>query len=230
MHSAHYLYLFGSLFSLASPWTLAQTASAPPESNLRIRCDLPAHLEIDGADAGLLEPGVWKQLLLPPGEHQLQAKPQSGSGLWKRTLLVSSALPTQLDIPLRAALLRDEVTRLGYWHDSRTNLIWAAADSGSGVTVSQARSFCRNLSAGGFQDWRLPEINELQTLFGGPADERGFRVVAPLKLTGWSWSATQGQEPAENWTLDLGDGARASVAAGDAGLNRALCVRQPSLR
>lgn len=220
--------LFPPLLLLASPWALPQTSTAPPEPNLRVRSDLTARLEIDGTDAGLLEPGVWRQLQLAPGEHQIQVKPPSGTGLWKRTVIVSSALPTQLDIPLRSALLREEVTRLGYWRDSRTNLIWAAADSGSGVTVSQARSFCRNLSSGGFQDWRLPEISELQTLFGGPADERGFRVVAPLKLTGWSWSTTQGQEPAENWTIDLGDGARASVAAGDAGLNRALCVRGPA--
>ena len=221
-------HLFVSLLVLAAPWALAQTSTAASSSNLRVRTDSPARLEIDGADVGLLEPGVWKQFLVTPGEHQFQAKPPVGAGAWKRTVIVSSALPTDLDIPLRATLLRDEVTRAGYWHDRRTNLIWAAADSGSGVTVSQARSFCRNLTAGGFHDWRLPEIDELQTLFGGPADERGFRLVAPLKLSGWSWSATPGHEPAEHWTLDLGDGARASVAAGDAGLNRALCVRRPT--
>lgn len=117
------------------------------------------------------------------------------------------------------------IQKAGFWQDPRTKLMWAAADNGSGVTVSQAHSYCRKLTLGGFRDWRLPEIDEVQTLFGGERDDRGYRIVGPLKLTGWAWSATTGNEPAENWTLDLGDGARASVAAGDAGLNRALCVR-----
>ncbi|MBC7926115.1 MAG: DUF1566 domain-containing protein [Bryobacteraceae bacterium] len=135
-----------------------------------------------------------------------------------------ATLPTKADI-VGEPVQRAEIQKAGFWTDARTSLMWAAADSGSGVTVSQAHSYCKKLSLGGFADWRLPQIDQLQALFGGEPDERGFRVVAPLKLTGWSWSASAGNEPAENWSLDLGDGARASVAAGDAGLNRALCVR-----
>lgn len=112
------------------------------------------------------------------------------------------------------------------WFDSRTRLYWAKSDSGSGVTVKQARHYCRQLSLGGFRDWRLPSMEELATLFGGAPNERGLRLVAPLKITGWAWSATPGEEPGEYWAFDFSDGARASVAAGDAGLNRALCVRR----
>lgn len=127
--------------------------------------------------------------------------------------------------PDTQAQLRDEIQKAGFWKDERTKLTWAAADNGSGVTVSQARFYCKQLRVGGFTDWRLPAIDELPPLFGSTPDQRGFRVVVPLKLTGWAWSDTQGKEPAENWSFDFSDGARASVAAGDAGLNRALCVR-----
>jgi hypothetical protein len=99
------------------------------------------------------------------------------------------------------------------------------ADNGSGISLSQAKKYCRELRAGGFNDWILPSIDDLQTLFGGPEDQNGHHVRGPIKLTGWEWSSTTGQQEGEGWVLDFGDGARASVASGDSGLNRALCVR-----
>ncbi len=203
-------------------------ALALPAQTLRVTTDLPATIQIDGKEAGAIQPGSPILLELDAGSHELAALPKSGPA-WRKTILASSALPSTIAIPLRMHLLQFEIQKLGYWKDERSGLIWAAADNGSGVTVSQAHSYCKQLSAGGFRDWRLPEIEELQPLFGGPIDERGYRVVAPLRLSGWAWSATRGNEPAENWTLDFGDGARASVAAGDAGLNRALCVRSVAI-
>lgn len=113
------------------------------------------------------------------------------------------------------------------WTDPKTNLTWAMSDNGSAVSRSQAVEYCRALKLSGHKDWRLPEIHELQSLFGGSSNDRGYRLIAPIKLTGWTWSATPGKERGEGWALDFGDGARASVADGDAGLNRALCVRGP---
>ncbi|QOY89396.1 Lcl C-terminal domain-containing protein [Paludibaculum fermentans] len=200
-------------------------AAQEPAAVLAITSDAPAAIELDGNPIGRLDPGTPLRIQTTPGEHILQALPAGGAPAWRKTVMVSSAFPADVKIPLRSHMERIEIEKSGLWKDERTGLTWSAADSGSGVTVSQAHAYCGRLTTGGFQDWLLPSIEQLQTLFGGEADERGFRVIAPLKLTGWSWSSTQGNEPAENWTLDLGDGARASVAAGDAGLNRALCVR-----
>jgi hypothetical protein len=115
-----------------------------------------------------------------------------------------------------------------YWTDPETQLMWTTSDNGVGTSWSQAARYCRDLNAGGFKDWKLPNISDLQRLFGGQKDAQGYSVRGPIKLTGWQWSATAGARPGEGWTLDFGDGARASVAAGDSGLNRALCVRNPS--
>ncbi len=112
-----------------------------------------------------------------------------------------------------------------YWIDPATRLMWAAADNGSGISLSQAKRYCSESALAGFKDWTLPSIDEMQQIFGGAENPEGRHVKGPLRLTGWEWSSTPGQQDGEGWVLDFGDGARASVAAGDSGLNRALCVR-----
>jgi hypothetical protein len=106
--------------------------------------------------------------------------------------------------------------------------MWTAADNGYGVSQLQAVRYCRRLTVGGFKDWTLPSIDDLQGMVGGARNQRGFSITAPIKLTGWQWSSSPGKQGGESWALDFGDGARASVADGDSGLNRALCVRHAS--
>jgi hypothetical protein len=112
------------------------------------------------------------------------------------------------------------------WTDPQTNRVWAVSDNGSGISLSQANRYCGDTAIGGFRDWTLPTIDELQQLFDPAAERDGRHIRGPIKLTGWEWSSTPGQQEGEGWVLDFGDGARASVAAGDSGLNRALCVRR----
>jgi hypothetical protein len=116
-------------------------------------------------------------------------------------------------------------TNPGYWTDPKTHLMWTAADNGSGLSLSQAVRYCRALTTAGFHDWTLPAIEDLQDLFDPAQNQGGYRIKAPIKLTGWQWSSTPGSQRGEGWALDFGDGGRASVAAGDSGLNRALCAR-----
>lgn len=113
-----------------------------------------------------------------------------------------------------------------YWTDPATHLMWTTTDNGSGISWNQSKRYCSDLATAGFHDWRLPAIDELQSLFGGPANESGRHVKGPIKVSGWEWSSTPGQQQGEGWVLDFGDGGRASVAAGDSGLNRAICVRR----
>jgi len=108
----------------------------------------------------------------------------------------------------------------------KTQLTWAAADNGSGVTQSQPAYYCRQLTLGNHPDWTLPTIDELRTLFGGDANEHGHHIRGPITLTGWQWSSSEGTASGEAWALDFGDGGQASVVTGDSGLNRALCVRR----
>ncbi len=160
------------------------------------------------------------------GEHRIEAVPLAGGPHWEDTVDLAEPDGKVLTIALKAAVEFAETQSRGYWVDPNTRLMWTAADNGSGVSQSQAAYYCRFLTLGGFKDWTLPSIDDLQKLFGGPANQNGYRIVGPLKLTGWAWSSSPGVEPGEQWALDFGDGGRASVVTGDSGLNRALCVRR----
>jgi hypothetical protein len=46
-----------------------------------------------------------------------------------------------------------------YWTDPATRLVWAAADNGSGISLSQAKRYCSESSVGGFRNWALPSID-----------------------------------------------------------------------
>jgi len=210
-----YAILMAALVSLAPGQT----------SSLVIHTDLDCRVTIDGESKGVLKTTGSLRLDLVPGEHRLEAAPLDGGPHWQGSVEVSEE-ERSVTIPLRAFVDRAEAERLGYWIEPDTKLMWAAQDNGSAVTYRQAALYCRTLTLGGFTDWTLPAIDALQKLFGGPANASGYRITAPIKLTGWEWSSSPGTAPGEEWALDFGDGGRASVVMGDSGFNRALCVRR----
>jgi hypothetical protein len=172
--------------------------------SLLVRTDIECRLSVDGEPRGILKVSDEVRLSLPLGEHRVEADALSGGPHWQETVKLAAQGQT-LSIPLQVAISRAEAQSRGYWTDPQNKLTWAAS---------------------GYTDWTLPSIDDLYHLFGGPVNQGGYHVTGPLKLTGWEWSASAGKEPGEQWALDFGDGARASVVTGDSGLNRALCVRR----
>jgi len=214
--------LFAAAFAVGG---LVQTARGQP-AYLLLQCDLECRLTVDGKPGRVLKSGSEIRITVAPGEHRVDAVPLAGGAHWETAVTVNALQEQVLTIPLRAAVERAEANVRGYWMEPATRRMWTAADNGFGVSQSQAAYFCRALSAGGFSDWTLPAIDDLQGLFGGPANQSGHHITGPIRLTGWEWSSSPGEEPGQYWALDFGDGARASVVAGDSGLNRALCVRR----
>ncbi len=49
--------------------------------------------------------------------------------------------------------------------DSQTGLMWATTDNGKDATFYDAEKHCDLFQAGGYDDWRLPDIKELMTLY-----------------------------------------------------------------
>jgi hypothetical protein len=177
-------------------------------------------LIVDGKPKRTLTPEKTLRLKLSPGEHLIEAAPTAGGSKWQKTIALTKQAPQELTISLGGSL--------GFWIDPSTKLTWTTADNGSGLSWSQAQRYCRELTLAGFKDWSLPSIDDLQQVSLTTANEGGYRIKGPLRLTGWQWSATPGTQKGEGWAFDFGDGGRASVAAGDSGLNRALCIRRSS--
>src|SRR5271157_3353252 len=49
--------------------------------------------------------------------------------------------------------------------DTRTNLMWAAKDNGSDIEWQDAKFYCENYRGGGYKDWRMPTLDELEGLY-----------------------------------------------------------------
>jgi hypothetical protein len=121
------------------------------------------------------------------------------------------------------------------WTDPATGLTWTIQNSIK-MDWNQAIAYCTNLHLGGYSDWHLPVIDELQGIYDPSIDVPGHRngetvtwhVKGNLKLSGWIWSSTQ-TNVKEAWYYDFVFGHRDSNRISDFGGMRglrALCVRR----
>lgn len=95
--------------------------------------------------------------------------------------------------------------------DGSTGLMWTRSDSGHGMPWAEAQQYCGKLRTGGYSDWRLPDSNELKTLYDPSARRRAvcsgwedddggnpLRVRAEINLSCyWMWSSTKGRDIAQ---------------------------------
>jgi len=49
--------------------------------------------------------------------------------------------------------------------DTKTNLVWAAKDSGEDMNWKDAKNYCESYHGGGYRDWRMPNQQELAGLY-----------------------------------------------------------------
>jgi hypothetical protein len=109
------------------------------------------------------------------------------------------------------------------WADPATGLTWTSEDNGSDVNWNQAIAYCANLRLGGYSDWRLPAIDELQGIYDVNASEK--HVKGNLNLSSkYFWSSTPASSKA--WFFFFSNGRRYSFRISDSKEDRALCVRR----
>jgi hypothetical protein len=120
------------------------------------------------------------------------------------------------------------------WIDPETRLMWTKKDNGSDVNWQKARNYCQNLRLGGYSNWRLPAIDELNEIYDPKANITGqmgsgspatWHVKGNLQLSGWQWSNTQGNASWQAWLFLFANGERYSAPLTGSGLDRVLCVR-----
>lgn len=106
--------------------------------------------------------------------------------------------------------------------DNVTGLMWQKEDNNTEYNWEEARSYCNDLSLGGFSDWRLPNIYELTSLleFATSNDTSIYDDFFP-DTGGWDsgtytgitssnyWSSTSSANPSSTykaWIVSFNDG------------------------
>ncbi len=132
------------------------------------------------------------------------------------------------------------------WFDPQTGLTWQRQDNGVGrargeadVDRAEAMQYCEALRLGGRNDWRLPTMEELQTLYNTAKSEEGmwggyrsvyWHINGGIAVSGGetandlTWLTDQ-TPVGEEQSFDFSYGRRNYDPAGFRADHRALCVR-----
>ena len=103
--------------------------------------------------------------------------------------------------------------------DTQTGLMWAQPSSKKNVDWFEAGSYCKQLKLAGFTDWRLPSIEELETLYY-PQREKRNKIFPLFQISGCLHSSTK-DGSSKAFYFNFSAGKRASLPlrrANDRGL------------
>jgi hypothetical protein len=84
--------------------------------------------------------------------------------------------------------------------------MWASRDNGTDVDYYEAVTYCKEFQGGGYTDWRLPELDELATLYTeGKKNRDGYFITDLITLTDCCmWSAVVITGGAESFSFKTG--------------------------
>jgi hypothetical protein len=128
----------------------------------------------------------------------------------------------------------EETKAASIWTDAATGLTWTNKDSDSELDWNGAKSYCQNLSLGGYSDWRLPIVDELRGIYDRRATATTvmfnsyykYHIKGGIVLKGQAgpWSATE-EGSGEAWLFSFLDGGPYSSRKFPGMVTYALCVR-----
>ena len=159
-----------------------------------------------------------------------------GFMLWKKSLdsLAKFLLTTIiLCVGTCAVMGQDSTPAAGadtkaVWKDSATGLTWAVKDNGASVSPNQASNYCSSLRSGGYSDWRLPTIGELEALYDSKLSKQ-YKVKGPIELSDPCVLSATTNSSGEVWSFCFNHGGRdlgGGTGCGTTG--HALCARGPA--
>ena len=91
--------------------------------------------------------------------------------------------------------------------DTVTGLMWAAKDNGGLINWHNASIYSQRFEAGGYNDWRLPTLIELASLFEPIAkNKHGYHVDQMINITAAScWAADTSNGEAARFNFTYGE-------------------------
>ena len=185
--------------------------------------DLVAEVRIDGVLVGNA-PGVFTAAV---GRREVVVS--TAGREWKTSVVI----PERQTVVLQAkfADLSQAESAAQFRPDNvvvRGSLMWTGQDNDRDVDWYEAKAYCEACHDGGYTNWRMPTIQELEGLYSdniGSQTKNGYSVsiVEPFKLsTPWQWSSTQPGKDAAVYSAFPG---RYETSKGSRNLFRVLCVR-----
>jgi Protein of unknown function (DUF1566) len=188
------------------------------EVTLLVKSDIDCNWKLDGKAMDPLKADGSIVVPVSPGEHRIRAITTDGltkirfeAEAEQGQKIVEIQMKDEHDRELKRQLAEKlrkqaeaEAALHPTWTDPDTGLMWAKKDNGSDVNWNQASDYCAKLQLAGYNDWRLPTIEELQGIYDPgvsvqaalySSDDSYVHIRGNLKLTGWDWSSPQEQSP-----------------------------------
>jgi hypothetical protein len=207
------------LLVLTAGFGSSALAGAQADATLIVKTDLDCNWTLDGQAMGLLKVGDSRDLPVSSGAHLIRAV-TTDKVVAVRIKLAAVQGQKAIDIQLKSehdqrlknqlaetARKHAEADAALTWTDPDTGLMWTKKDNGSDVDWNQASDYCSKLQLAGYNDWRLPSVEELQGIYDPNVSIKStfdygvvnVHVKGNLKLTGWYWSSAQGDNPGKPW-------------------------------
>ena len=109
--------------------------------------------------------------------------------------------------------------------DNETGLMWTRKDNGQDIDWIAATEHAKNLRLGGYADWRLPTIQELERLYT-PKDGGKYNISEPFQLSrSFLWSSTK-KDSGSAWYFGFKPGRQRNSLLITSYNRRCLCVRR----
>ncbi len=91
--------------------------------------------------------------------------------------------------------------------DTETGLLWATKDDGKGMDEQNAKAYFENYRGGGYTDWRMPTVDELEAIYDQHTqNKQGYHVTRLIDITGeWVWAS---EGPDSVTIINFKDGSR----------------------
>ena len=192
-----------------------------------VSTDAPCHLWINGVQYETLEPGVEFREPVPLEAIKVRAVSADAPGaVWTKTVTIETGDELSLRIKMARAirLLRKDERKNKVQADWDEGLMWARVDNGESIRWQKAIEYCDGSKLGGWENWRLPSLSELESL-QSKWTPRGYKIQPYVKLSACCpWSASEVDEGTA-WNYDF---RYRRAFAGSKQLSfdhRALCLR-----